>query len=465
MSARRRRGAFPRRFCSAVRIAMSCRRRARSARAFHLRLWERPGRGPDGVGKVGERTSVQGIGFGQLAGGFGKVAGLAGIGHYHRQTCCGGGGHHRTLEASGGLQHNEHRVHQGVGASEPIRPAEGPRPVSAGLDSGRCGIDPSGSPGTHDVKLEQLRFYRAEIQHEFNLLSTRVSAYITSQSFLVIGFTLAMSHSNPHWGSLFRLIFPPALALLGVATSRMAEENPSWGYRRLQGALANLGHRIDAGTVRNILHRYHLGPAPQRRKAGMTSAQSLTLHWEVLAATDFFTVEVATWHGLVTYDVLFVMDLARRQVEVAGMTPHPPDEFMRQCARRLTDHFDGFLRGKRFLIHDRDAKFTRAFDGLLKEHRVEPVLLPPRSPNLNAYCERFVRSIKEEALEHMRMLGERSLHYVVRQYLAHSHQERNHQELSNRPIMPEPGIESRSGRIARRDRLGGLLSYYYRDAA
>jgi hypothetical protein len=106
--------------------------------------------------------------------------------------------------------------------SEPSRSAEGPQPVPAGLHAGRSGGDQARSPGPHDVKLEKLRFYRAEIQHEFNLLSTRVSAYITSQSFLVVGFALAMSNMNPHWGSLFRLIFPPALALLGVATSVQA---------------------------------------------------------------------------------------------------------------------------------------------------------------------------------------------------------------------------------------------------
>ena len=104
---------------------------------------------------------------------------------------------------------------------------------------------------------------------------------------------------------------------------RMAEENPTWGYRRIQGALANLGHAIDKITVRNILRRHHLEPAPQRRKAGMSWAQFLKLHWEVLAATDFFTVEVATWHGLVTYYVLVVMELATRRVHIAGITPHP----------------------------------------------------------------------------------------------------------------------------------------------
>ncbi|HKX24319.1 MAG TPA: helix-turn-helix domain-containing protein [Candidatus Saccharimonadales bacterium] len=118
---------------------------------------------------------------------------------------------------------------------------------------------------------------------------------------------------------------------------RMAEENATWGYRRIQGALANLGHHIDASTVRNILHRHHLDPAPQRRKGGMGWAQFLKLHWEVLAATDFFTVEVATWPGLVTYYVLFVMELATRRVQIAGITPHPTAACMQQCARQLTD--------------------------------------------------------------------------------------------------------------------------------
>jgi putative transposase len=246
---------------------------------------------------------------------------------------------------------------------------------------------------------------------------------------------------------------------------RMAEENPSWGYRRIQGALANLGHHIDKITVRNILRRHHMAPAPQRRKAGMSWAQFLKLHWEVLAAADFFTVEVATWHGLVTYYVLVVMELATRHVQIAGITPHPTAAFIQQCARQLTDPCEGFLVGKRYVIHDRDTKLTPAFDGLLKDSGVEPIVLPPRSPNLNAHCERFVRSIKEEALDRMLMLGERSLHYVIQQYLAHYHHERNHQGLGNQLITPPSDLGSHSGRVRRRERLGGLLSYYYRDAA
>ena len=246
---------------------------------------------------------------------------------------------------------------------------------------------------------------------------------------------------------------------------RMAEENPTWGYRRIQGALANLGHPIDKLTVRNILRRHHMEPAPQRRKGGMSWAQFLKLHWDVLAATDFFTVEVATWHGLVTYYVLIVMELATRRVQVAGITPHPTAAFMQQCARQLTDPFEGFLLGKRYLIHDRDTKYTQAFDALVKERGIEPVLLPPRSPNLNAHCERFIRSIKEEALGQMVMLGERSLSYAIQQYLAHYHHERHHQGLDNQLIVPEPEVVGQRGQVRCRERLGGLLRYYHREAA
>src|SRR2546422_263393 len=226
---------------------------------------------------------------------------------------------------------------------------------------------------------------------------------------------------------------------------QLAEENPTWGYRRIQGALTNLGHHIDKITVRNILRRHHMEPAPQRRKAGMSWVQFLKLHWEVFAATDFFTVEVVTWHGLVTYYVLVVMELATRRVQIVGITPHPTAAFMQQCGRQLTDPCEGFLVGKRYLIHDRDTKFTQAFDGLLKTSGVEPIVLPPRSPNLNAHCERFVRSIKEEALHRIVLLGEPALSYVIHQYLAHYHAERNHQGIANQRIAPEPGLGSRSG--------------------
>ena len=258
---------------------------------------------------------------------------------------------------------------------------------------------------------------------------------------------------------------PPVAEEVERLAVQMAEENPTWGYRRIQGALANLGHQIDKITVRNILRRHHMELAPQRRKAGMSWAQFLQLHWEVLAATDFFTVEVATWHGFVTYYVLVVMELATRRVHVAGITPHPTAAFVQQCARQLTDPFDGFLMHQRYLLRDRDTKFTQAFDGLLKASGVEPIVLPPRSPNLNAHCERFVRSIKEEALNQMAILGERCLYHVISQYLDHYHAERNHQGLDNHLIAPQVTVGHPTGHVVCRERLGGLLRYSYREAA
>jgi putative transposase len=197
----------------------------------------------------------------------------------------------------------------------------------------------------------------------------------------------------------------------------------------------------------------------------MSWAQFLKIHWEVLAATDFFTVEVATWHGLVTYYVLVVMELSTRRVHMAGITPQPTDVFTQPCARQLTDSFDGFLLGKRYLIHDRDEKLVHGFDRVLRTSGVEPVVLPPRSPNLNAHRERFVRSIREEVLHQMIIMGEESLRFVLTEYLAHYHAERNHQGLSNQLIEPEVAVGRQTGQVIRRERLGRLLSYYHREAA
>jgi transposase InsO family protein len=138
---------------------------------------------------------------------------------------------------------------------------------------------------------------------------------------------------------------------------------------------------------------------------------------------------------------------------------------MMQCARQLTDPFDGFLLDKRYLIHDRDTKFTAAFDQYLRDQGVESVILPPKSPNLNAHCERFIRSIKEETLDRIIFLGEDSLRYTIHQYLTHYHSERNHQGLDNQLIALEPEIVDPMGEVRRRERLGGLLSYYHREAA
>ena len=174
---------------------------------------------------------------------------------------------------------------------------------------------------------------------------------------------------------------------------RIAGENTSWGYDRIQGALANLGHTIAPNTVKNILKRHGIEPAPERKK--LTSWNDfLRTHWDLMAATDFFAVEVWTHRGLKTYYVLFVIHLASRSAHIAGVTTAPNGEFMKQVARNLTDVEDGFLLNSRHLIMDRDAKYTTDFRGHLDRAGVKPVRCPARAPNCNAFAERFVRSVK-----------------------------------------------------------------------
>jgi len=245
---------------------------------------------------------------------------------------------------------------------------------------------------------------------------------------------------------------------------KMARENRSWGYTRIQGALANLRHEVGRGTIAKILREAGIDPAPGRRK-GMTWKEFLRIHWDVIAATDFFTAEVWTPAGLVRYHVMFVIRLATREVRVAGIVPEPDGQWMSQMARNLTDAADGFLRGYRFLIQDRSSLFTEQFREILRSAGVESLKLPARSPNLNAFAERFVWTIKESCLDNMILFGESSLREAVSQFVEHYHQERNHQGLENKIIRPEFPEFPQTGTIRSRRRLGGLLRYYYRDAA
>ena len=159
------------------------------------------------------------------------------------------------------------------------------------------------------------------------------------------------------------------------------------------------------------------------------------------------------------------MEVATRRVHFVGCTPNPNERWMKQIARNLTDPFDGFLLGKQYLIMDRDTKFTDAFRKILEDEGVESVRLPARSPNLNPHLERFMRSVKEEALERMIFFGEKMLRTAVGQFLEHYHGERNHQGLDNKIIEPDDEVGRENGEIKCRERLGGLLRYYHRDAA
>jgi putative transposase len=191
----------------------------------------------------------------------------------------------------------------------------------------------------------------------------------------------------------------------------------------------------------------------------------LKAHWGAIAATDFFSVEVVTRSSLVRHFVLFFIDLKTRRVEIAGIVPRPDGEWMNQIARNLTDVDDGFLNGARYLIHGRDPLFTNSFREVLKFSGVKTVKLPARSPNLNAYAERFVRSIKSECLAQIIPLGERHLRSAVKEYTEHYPLERNHQGLENELIEGQGGAVDMSGDVERQERLGGILNYYYRRAA
>ena len=241
---------------------------------------------------------------------------------------------------------------------------------------------------------------------------------------------------------------------------RMAEENPTWGYTRIQGALKNVGHRVGRSTIRRILKAAGLPPVPQRPTSWQTF---LKAHWGVIAAADFFTTEVWTWRGLVTYYTVFVMDLASRRVHILGSTPHPSDVFMGQIVRLVTAADDGVLIGHRVLICDRDRKWSRAVRQRFGDAGIRVVLTPERAPNANAHAERFVRSIKEECLDRMIPLGERHFRRAITEFVEHYHLERNHQGLDNRLITGTPAADA-AGRVRRRSRLGGLLNYYERAA-
>jgi transposase InsO family protein len=223
--------------------------------------------------------------------------------------------------------------------------------------------------------------------------------------------------------------------------------------------LKNVGHRVGRSTIARILKAYGLPPVPERPTSWQTF---LRAHWGAIAGADFFTTEVWTWRGLVTYYTVFVIDLASRRVQIVGSTPCPHDLFMGQVTRTLTDADDGLLIGHRVLICDRDAKWSAPVRERLGEAGIHVVQTPYQAPNANAYAERFVRSIKQECLNRVIPLGERHFRRTMAEYVEHYHWERNHQGLANELI--ERAAPDAVGRIRRRLRLGGLLNYYERAA-
>jgi putative transposase len=258
---------------------------------------------------------------------------------------------------------------------------------------------------------------------------------------------------------------PPVDTALEALVVRLAQENRSWGYDRIVGTLQHLGYTISDQTVGNILKRHGMSPAPERQKT-TTWNEFIRTHIDVLVATDFFTAEVWTWCGLATYYILFFLRLDTREVHLAGVTRHPDQHWMTQIARNMTMADWSVLAPGQYLIHDRDGKYCPAFQQTIEAMGVTQIPLPPRSPNLNAYAERWIRSVKDEALSRLILYGERSLRHALNEYITHYHTERPHQGKSNVVLMPSPPYcAERRGPIRRHERLGGLLKYYAQEAA
>ena len=268
-----------------------------------------------------------------------------------------------------------------------------------------------------------------------------------------------------HWTYPHRGGRPPVDARLAVLIEQMARENPGWGYKRIQGELLGIGIRVGASTVRRILKRLRIPPAPQRTRT--TWRKFLRTQAATMLACDFFHVDCAvTLHRLY---VFFVLEVGTRHVHVLGVTAHPDGAWTVQQARNLLMDLGERASRFRFLIRDRAGQFTEAFDAVLADAGIEVVKIPPRSPRANAYSERWVRIVRAEVTDRMLIAGPRHLRAVLEEYVAHYNQHRPHRGRNLRPpdgdhSITAPVTDLATARIRRRAVLGGLIHEYERAA-
>jgi transposase len=242
---------------------------------------------------------------------------------------------------------------------------------------------------------------------------------------------------------------------------RLARENPRWGYQRIKGELQHLGIRVSATTIRTMLRRHGLDPAP--RRAATNWRAFLRQQAAGIVACDFFTVDTVWLRRLY---VLFFIELGTRRVHVAGVTANPDGAWVTQQARNLL--MPGQGRCPRFLLRDRDAKFTRAFDEVFRSEGADVLITPVQAPNANAYAERWIRTVRAECLDWLLIVGRGHLEQVLRSYVEHYNSHRPHRALHlESPDAPSGPvvISDNQRRVLRRDRLSGLLHEYHRQAA
>jgi putative transposase len=241
---------------------------------------------------------------------------------------------------------------------------------------------------------------------------------------------------------------------------KLAGENSRWGYRRIQGELRKLGHRCSHQTVRRVLRCHGLLPAPRRGRRSWR--EFVRQHADQMLATDFFTVDTV-W--LTRLYVLFFIEIGSRIVHLAGCTESPNEAWVVQQARNLVWKLQDGELSARFLLRDRDSKFSVAFDEVFKSEGVKVIRLPYRRPVANSFAERWVGSVRRECLDHLLIFGRRHLEKVLGEFIEHYHQARPHQGLDQRQPCPPTGkIIVMDGPVERRDRLGGVLHEYSRAA-
>jgi transposase InsO family protein len=248
---------------------------------------------------------------------------------------------------------------------------------------------------------------------------------------------------------------------LAALALRLARENPRWGYKRLQGELHKLGYRVGRSTIRDLLKRAGLPPAPQRSRRGSSWRTFCRHYQQQVLACDFFIVETAL---LRTIFVLFFLEVRTRRVHLAGCTAHPTDAWVAQQARNLAWRLQDGSLSATILLHDRDSRFTAAFDRVLTCEGLTVVRTPPRCPWANGYAERWVGSVRRECLDHLLILNERHLVRVLTAYTAFYNEHRPHQGLGQRCPVPPPS-DPADGPVCCRDVLGGILHDYHREAA
>ncbi|MFC1677372.1 integrase core domain-containing protein [Planctomycetota bacterium] len=256
---------------------------------------------------------------------------------------------------------------------------------------------------------------------------------------------------------------PPITLEIVNLVIKFKEENPRWGYQKITDQVVYLGYKISKSSVKNILIENGYDPEPDLTVRS-TWHEFLRSHWDVITACDFFTIELLAGRKLVRCTVFFVIEFSTRKVFFAPIKLQPDGNYMRQVARILTDCEDGFLKGKRYLIHDRDPLYrTEGFYDTLQSSGIEPIKLPAKSPDLNSIAERFVKSVKYDCLNYLILSSVKQLEYTLNHFQQYYHHERIHQSLG-RIIEPKYKTDETS-EIVCIERLGGLLKSYHRLAA